>query len=136
MCSQINDENIKNGSYRGYWLSTVDANLRLRLNKGILELPGLQPGILLLRFPDPAGKCFVLCPPHHRSDYIDYMRHKFIASEDISTVEKLLACGSSRRVDSQGRISIMSICLSRAGINPPARVEIFGVGRWFEISKK
>lgn len=83
---------------------------------------------------DPTGERFILCPPENWETFVNAVRAHFQGMEDVEKIFRLLCCGLVGEIDSQCRIRITKACLEHAKLGPGQRVNMLGVGLWFEVS--
>ncbi|MGD0572454.1 MAG: hypothetical protein ABSB11_05480 [Sedimentisphaerales bacterium] len=129
------DDNIlKNGFCWGKYDPKLDDESRLRFPKEVLGILTEHKVTELYRCPDPAGVGFILCPPGNWKMFFQTVKKHFAKSSEAERAFRLLCSGLPASIDSQGRIRITKACMDHAKVGPGNRVNMLGVGKWFEIS--
>jgi len=130
----LNDSIFKNGFCWGQYEPKIDDESRLHLPKEVVDILEGNGITKLWRCPDPTGERFVLCPSQHRLIFIKMIKDSFKDSEEVEEVYRLLCSGTEAAIDSQGRIRIQKVCLDHVKVNAGKRVNVLGVGRWYEVT--
>lgn len=134
MLLPLNDEIFEKGYCFGQYEPKIDDESRLRLPKEVFDTLKEHGVTKLYRCPDPTGKRFILCPTEQWKTFVKAVREQFEESPDAEQASRLLCCSTATDIDGQGRIRITKTCLNRAGLGPDRRVNMLGVGKWYEVS--
>jgi DNA-binding transcriptional regulator/RsmH inhibitor MraZ len=129
----IDDDIFESGFYFGSFDPKVDDESRLHLPRKVVDLLRKYSVQKLYRCPDPTGERFILCPEPEWPTFIKAVRKLFAESPDLEKALRLLCSGTATEIDRQGRIRITNACLGHAKMKVGQRVNMLGVGRWYEI---
>lgn len=129
----LDDNVFETGFCWGQYEPKIDDEGRLRLPKKIVDTLTENCVTKLYRCPDPTGEWFVLCPVKYWKAFVEAARKRFADSPDAEDAFKLLCSGLPADIDSQGRIRITKTCLDQAKLQAGQRVNMLGVGKWYEV---
>jgi DNA-binding transcriptional regulator/RsmH inhibitor MraZ len=125
---------FESGFYFGQYDPKIDDESRLHLPKEVVDLLREHGVRNLYRCPDPTGERFILCPGAHWPTFVEAVKKLFAESPDLGKAVRFLCSGTAAWVDLQGRIRITKACLDHAKIKVGQRVNMLGVGKWYEVS--
>ena len=128
------DDILKDDYCRGVLEPKIDDEWRLRLPKEAADMLEEHGVTELYRCPDPTGARFILCPAEHWKTFVDAVKKQFQESPKSDQAWRLLCAATPAAIDSQNRIRITKICLDHAKLGPGKRVNMLGIGKWYEIS--
>jgi len=134
MLLPLGDDIFESGFYFGRYDPKIDDESRLHLPKEIVDLLREHSVQNLCRCPDPTGERFVLCPEADWPTFVEAVKKLFAESPDLGKAVRFLCSGTAAGVDRQGRIRITKACLDHAKIEVGQRVDMLGVGKWYEVS--
>lgn len=134
MLLPFDDNIIKKGFCCGVDEVSVDSGHRIRLTKSITKILTKHKVHKLWEYPDPSGPRMILCPPQHRSTYIELVTSNLPDSMDAEIADrKFIFAGQPVSFDAQGRILIIPVCRRYLKVKATDVVVIIGVGWWYEV---
>jgi DNA-binding transcriptional regulator/RsmH inhibitor MraZ len=134
MLFPLDNNLLTKGFCWGQFEPKIDDEGRLHLPKEVVNILKDKGITELYRCPDPIYEGFILCPANNWKVFVEAVRKHFKSSNDAEQAFRLLCCGLPANVDRQGRIGITKPCLVHAKVKSGDRVNMLGVGKWFEIS--
>ena len=134
MLLPLGDDIFESGFYFGQYDPKIDDESRLHLPKEMVDLLRAHSVQNLYRCPDPTGERFVLCPEADWPTFVEAVKKHFAESPDSEKALRFLCSGTAAGIDCQGRIRITKACLDHAKIQVGQRVNMLGVGKWYEVS--
>lgn len=136
MLPPIDTKLICDGFCCGEYSTVIGEGNRLRLPNDLAQLLKQNNISELWRFLDPTDQRFILCPPKFVSVYKEVALNHFPADMNHEEAfRKFICSGKPTQMAKYNRIRINAVCLSHSRIKEGDRVDILGVGLWFEVSR-